>query len=225
MMYKYELHAHTKEVSRCGTVPAAELVKMYKDIGYSGIVITDHYSPMTFNLATAFLPQKAMDYYLNGYKTALNAAGDDFSVLLGIELRYYATANDYLVYGVTEELLKSSGNLMAMYPRRFYAFAKKNSLLVVQAHPFRSGMIRTNPRFLDGAEVFNGKAEKEANAKSLNWASENNMKLMLSGSDFHRKKNLGKGGIITDRPVKTNDGLLNVLLNNEFERIESASFE
>ena len=42
MNYKYELHCHTKEVSRCGAVPAAEIVKMYKENGYDGIVITDH---------------------------------------------------------------------------------------------------------------------------------------------------------------------------------------
>ncbi len=221
MPYKYELHCHTKEVSRCGQVPAKEIIKMYKEKGYDGIVITDHYSPMTFTPSTVMRPDKAVDFYTRGYKAALEEAGNDFTVLLGMELRYYATANDYLVYGISEEMLKSSGNLMAMYPRRFYKFAKKNGLIVTQAHPFRDWMIRINPKHLDGAEVFNGKASKEANEKSLQWAKANNMSVMVSGSDFHRPKNLAKGGIITQSQIKTNEDLIKILKTGEFERIEN----
>lgn len=47
MKYKYELHCHTDEVSLCGKVPAGEIAEMYRQAGYSGIVITDHYLPMT----------------------------------------------------------------------------------------------------------------------------------------------------------------------------------
>src|SRR5690606_24449433 len=38
-MYKYETHAHTAEVSRCATIPAKELVRFYKSMGYAGICI------------------------------------------------------------------------------------------------------------------------------------------------------------------------------------------
>lgn len=221
MKYKYELHCHTKEVSRCGAVPAAEIVKMYKEKGYDGIVITDHYSPMTFNPANVWRPQTAVDFYTKGYKEALKAAGEDFTVLLGMELRYYATANDFLVYGVSEDFLRNSGNLMAMYPRRFHNLAKKNGMIVVQAHPFREWMIRINPKHLDGAEVFNGKSTKEQNKKSFDWAAENNMKVLTCGSDFHRERNLAKGGIITETPIKTNDDLIKILTSGAFERIEN----
>ena len=100
MQYKYELHCHTKETSLCGQVPAAEIVKMYKEQGYNGIVITDHYSPMTFKPSRVYRPQTDIDFYISGYKEALKYADENFTVLLGMELRYYATANDYLVYGV-----------------------------------------------------------------------------------------------------------------------------
>lgn len=221
MQYKYELHCHTKEVSRCGQVPAAKIVEMYREKGYNGIVITDHYSPMTYSLATVMRPQKAVDFYTKGYRNALKAAGDDFTVLLGMELRYYATANDFLVYGVTEDFLKSSGNLMAMYPKRFHNLAKKNNMLIVQAHPFREWMIRINPKHLDGAEVFNGKSTKEINEKSARWVKENNMQIRISGSDFHREKNLAKGGIITETPIKTNDDLIRILKSGEYELIQN----
>lgn len=221
MQYKYELHCHTKEVSRCAGASAAEAVRLYKEQGYSGIVITDHFSPMTFPLSKVARPHKAVDYYLKGYKEALTYADDNFSVLLGMELRYYATANDYLVYGITEDFLRNNGNLLKIYPKRFYKKAKENGLIVLQAHPFRSGMIRINPKYLDGTEVFNGKATAEQNEKSEIWANEQNMQIKVSGSDFHREANLAKGGIITDEPIKTNDDLLRILRSGEFELIRN----
>ena len=42
MSYKYELHCHTKEVSRCGAVPAAEIVKMYKENGIPKEAVLDY---------------------------------------------------------------------------------------------------------------------------------------------------------------------------------------
>jgi|LSQX01.1.fsa_nt_gb hypothetical protein len=220
MKYKYELHCHTKNVSACGRVSAAEIVKMYKDAGYSGIVITDHYSPMTYNISHIACPQNAVDFYISGYKEALKYADENFTVLLGMELRYYATANDFLVYGLTEDFLRNNGNLMKKYPKRFYKLAKENNLIVLQAHPFRTGMIRINPKYLDGAEVHNGKTSKAANDKADKWVDENKMQIKVSGSDFHRKKHLAKGGIITNEPIKSNDDLVRILKSGEYELIK-----
>lgn len=221
MPYRYELHCHTKEVSRCGKVPAAEIVRLYKEKGYDGIVITDHYSPMTFSPATVACPQKAVGFYTSGYREALRNAGNDFTVLLGMELRYYATANDFLVYGVTEEFLKKSGNLMVKYPKRFFQLAKQNGYIVVQAHPFREGMFRVDSRWLDGAEVYNGKTKLEENEQAAGWVKENGMRVATSGSDFHRLPQLATGGILTETPIRSNEDLLRVLWNGDFERIET----
>ena len=60
MEYKYELHCHTDEVSRCASCPAARMVEIYKEKGYSGMVVTDHYSPLTFLDRHLFAPQQGM---------------------------------------------------------------------------------------------------------------------------------------------------------------------
>lgn len=222
MQYKYELHCHTKEVSRCGQIHAADCVKMYKDEGYNGIVITDHFSPMTFSPLSVWRPHKFIDFYTLGYKNALKAAGNDFTVLLGMELRFYATANDYLVYGVNEDFLRNNGNLMTYYPRRFYKLAKNNNLIFLQAHPFREGMIRSRPCNLDGCEIYNGKnAGTDANRLAEEWAEKNNMKIRVGGSDFHKRKDFAAGGIITDEQIKTNDDLLRILRNGNFDLIRN----
>ncbi len=218
MKYKYELHCHTGCVSRCGRVEPEQIVKLYKEKGYSGIVATDHYSPMTFT--PNWNPQKQIDFYLEGYRRMKAAAGEDFTVLLGMELRHYGTANDYLIYGIDEAFLYNAGNLMLPWEKSVKKICEDNGFLIFQAHPFRVGMRRCNPDFIDGVEVFNGKTDRKSNEKALEWARENH-KLMVSGSDFHTVKNLAKGGIIVDEPIRSNDDLLRVLKSQNFERIEN----
>lgn len=218
MEYKYELHCHTGCVSRCGRVDPEEIVKLYKEKGYNGIVVTDHYSPMTFK--RNWCPQKEIDFYLSGYRRMKAAAGDDFTVLLGMELRHYFTANDYLIYGIDEDFLYKAGNLMKVWEKDVYALAKSRGYLVYQAHPFRTGIRRCNPDYIDGVEVYNGKTVKQQNDEAHDWAKTNN-KLMVSGSDFHTVKNLARGGIITTEPINNNDDLLKVLKSHNFRRIEN----
>ena len=75
-MYAYELHLHTAESSRCGHVPAAEQVRVYKALGYAGVCVTDHlhdgyYEPSLDGAGW----REAMERYLRGYRAA-KAAGD-----------------------------------------------------------------------------------------------------------------------------------------------------
>lgn len=217
MRYKYELHCHTGCVSRCGRVEPEKIVKLYKEKGYNGIAVTDHYSPMTFT--PNWCPQKQIDFYLEGYRRMKKAAGEDFTVLLGMELRHYFTANDYLIYGVEEDFLYSSGNLMTVSEKQIYRMCKERGYLVYQAHPFRPGIRRCNPDYIDGVEIYNGKTERALNEKARVWAKENH-KLTVSGSDFHTVENLAKGGIITNIQINNNDDLLNLLKTQNFELIE-----
>lgn len=220
MKFKYELHCHTGCVSRCGRVEPEEIVKLYKEKGYSGIVVTDHYSPMTFE--PNWCPQKQIDFYLEGYRRMKKAADDDFTVLLGMELRHYFTANDYLIYGVTEDFLYHAGNLMNVWEKRVKKLCRENGFLVYAAHPFRPFRTRCNPDYIDGVEIYNGKTPKSQNDMAYEWAKENN-KLMVSGSDFHTVKNTARGGIITNTPIKNNDDLLAVLKSQKFEMIKEYS--
>lgn len=215
--FKYELHCHTGCVSRCGRTQPEEIVKLYMEKGYDGIVVTDHYSPMTFK--KNWCPQTQIDFYLEGYRRMKAAAPEDFTVLLGMELRHYATGNDYLIYGIDEAFLYSAGNLMALLEKQVHRLCQEKGYLVFQAHPFRPYIIRCNPKYLDGIEVYNGKVPKPQNDKALEWAKRTG-KLMCSGSDFHSPENLARGGIITSAPIKTNADLLKVLKSQDFERIE-----
>ncbi|MCI6928211.1 MAG: hypothetical protein MR759_02925, partial [Ruminococcus sp.] len=194
-------------------------VEFYKSIGYSGLVITDHYSFLTFGTDSAFKRQIDVDKYLKGYHCALEAAGDDFTVLLGMEIRYFATTNDYLVYGIDEDFLRKNGNMLFKGPRRFYKLVKESGAIIVQAHPFRPYIHRANPKYIDGCEIFNGKdKDKDLNQKAQAWAKKEKFQIVTGGADYHRESQRGNvSGIITEEKINTNDDLVRILRNGRYE--------
>lgn len=219
--YKYELHCHTSDVSLCASSSAQEAVEFYKSRGYDGIVITDHYSPQTFLFHKALCPQKYTDLYLKGYRKAKETAGEEFTVLLGCEVRFFCTIDDFLIYGITEDFLKNNGNLMALYLKKLFKRCQDNGLLLLEAHPFRELRFRHDPAYLHGCEVFNGKDKgRPANIKAKKWAKNNGFSIVTSGGDFHDKNNTNPGGIITNEPIKTNEDLLRILRAGEYTLIE-----
>ena len=217
---KYELHSHTKETSQCAKISAKELVEKYKELGYSGIVITNHYSDFTFSLKEMFNKKLRSEHYLKGYREAKKYETEDFSVFLGIELRFFLNGNDYLIYGVTEELIHKMPFLLPMYLKRTSAFFRKHGCIIIQAHPYRPYIYRAKAKYLDGVEILNGKSTKEDNEKALKWAERKNLKIRTAGSDCHRVTGAGISGITTNEKIKTNDDLLRILRNGEFEIIE-----
>ena len=52
------------------------------------------------------------------------------------------------------------------------------------------------------------------------WAEKKNLKIRTAGSDCHRVTGAGLSGIITNERIKTNEDLLRILKNGEFEIIE-----
>ncbi|MGI6707422.1 MAG: hypothetical protein ACOX6S_14745 [Clostridia bacterium] len=69
-LYKYDTHVHTAETSRCGKVDAVEVVRLYKEAGYDGIFITDHYNKDFFEALNGKSWKEKMDQYLRGYRLA-----------------------------------------------------------------------------------------------------------------------------------------------------------
>jgi len=171
--------------------------------------------------AAASAAGAAVYYYMQKRdRELLEYEDEDFSVLLGMELRHYATANDYLVYGVEPDWLRQQGNLLALSERKMYRLMHQEGHLVYQAHPFRPFIRRCNPKYVDGIEIYNGKTDRMRNYKALNWAAKHR-KLTISGSDFHKENHLARGGIITETKITNNRELLSVLQSQKFEIIKT----
>ena len=215
----FEMHTHTKEVSTCAVAYAEDLIESYKDSDYAGFVLTNHLNASTFEragLSEASWDEK-IDHFMKGFNAVKEAAGDRFTVLLGFELNFYNTSNDYLIYGATEEFLRSNGDLMAMTPKQVSNLCHENGMLFIQAHPFRRGMKIVDWNILDGYEVFNGNPRHISNNDiAETWAKKHNKSIVVSGSDFHEIGDACAGGIYFKNPVKNNDDLIRELRSGNY---------
>ncbi len=223
-MFKTELHLHSSEVSNCGHVAAENIVKFYKEAGYDTVVLTNHMSKFTFRKENkgawdGMTWDEKVKFFLDGYYKLKDVSGDRLNIILGIELRFHKCDNDFLVYGVTEEFLKQSGDLMEMSLKTVKPIFEKNNILIYQAHPFRNGMEIMKPALLDGIEVFNGHPNQESrNNFARLWAEKFSLP-GISGSDYHHPYQKPNGGILTDNEIKTNDDLVSVLRSGNYQLI------
>ena len=130
-----------------------------------------------------------------------------------------------LCYGIDLDFLLDNPDIPELDLEQFAVRVHEYGGLLIQAHPYREAgyidHIRLFPRSVHGVEVFNAKADKEANDNSLKWAKEINASVMTSGSDCHRESGVGFGGIITKEPIKSNEDLLRILKSGEYELIKN----
>jgi predicted metal-dependent phosphoesterase TrpH len=224
-MPKYELHVHTAEGDKVVKESAAQIVRQYRDAGFDGMVVTNHYFSIFFDWFADELQgashRQIMDRWLKGYRVAREEGQKlGFDVLLGAEVRFDGCPNDYLLYGVDEEFfyqapllnrLKNVGELIALLPE---------DVCVVHAHPFRDRMVVADPAPVWGIEVYNGVNEPFRNHMAREFASHYG-KMMTSGSDCHYPGACGRGGIITEQRITTPKELSAVLRSGAYTLIET----
>ncbi|NMP36898.1 MAG: PHP domain-containing protein [Clostridiales bacterium] len=216
MGFLMEMHAHTSETSRCARVPAERVIEIYKNTEYDGIVITDHFNRYTSDRFGVDTWDEKVTRYLEGYKKALEAAGDDFKVLLGMELCIDEDTNDYLCYGVTEKFLRAHPEIFSLSLEDVSELLEKNGIVFTQAHPFRRYMTVADWNCLKGMEVHNGNPRHDSNNEfAQKWAEKRNL-IPLSGSDFHQEDDFGTGGIYFNSEIRSNDDLVKALLSRDF---------
>ncbi len=217
MSYLYEMHCHTSEVSGCGKVAAAETVQLLKEQNYSGVVITDHFTPGGIKNMPITDWKTYVDMFLVGYRAAKEYESDDFRVLPGAEIRFPENDNDYLLLGITEQFLYDHPYLNRTSLRECSEIAHRNGVLIIQAHPMRNSMTIMRPDFLDGYEVYNGnKRHNSRNEIADAWASLN-FKIKTSGSDFHEYEDLARGGIYFNQKIQTPQELVSALKSGDYE--------
>lgn len=198
-MVLFETHCHTAESSSCSKIEAADLVKCYQSAGFAGLCVTDHFNE--YNLrekpeVQGLEEAQRIRLVFEGYRRAVAAAGKDFCVLCGTEIRFCGSENDYLVYGPDERFYLQHPDVTRWGIRRFGAYAKEQGWLVIQAHPFRYGMTVTHPDSLDMIEVHNGHGDHDShNLLAMQWATAHRMPVS-SGSDCHSAEGVGRGGVM-----------------------------
>lgn len=186
-MFKYEMHCHTSESSKCGKVGGAQMVDFYKGVGYTGIVISDHF----FNGNTAIpkdLPwDDRVELFCIGYEAA-RASGDEIGldVFFAWESSYRGT--DFLIYGLGKEWLLSHPYCDLLPAKQFLQLVKDSGGYSVQAHPYREAgyidMIQLLPRDVDAVETVNASRTDFENEMADIYATKYNLS-KICGTDNH----------------------------------------
>ncbi len=216
-MYKIETHCHTKESSGCGEVCAQRLVDLHWRAGYDGMVITDHFHASNArHLWPGAAYAEQVKGLFKGYEQAKKAAAGKLVVLPGLEIRFNLDNNDYLVYGMTEEQLLRHPDILEWGIEKFSKYGREQGLLIVHAHPFRTGMRIINPALVDMIEVYNGHPlHNSRNHLARYWAETYNISAS-SGSDCHREGDEGRGGVLLPRLPETIDEFIELMKAEPF---------
>lgn len=201
--YRYETHMHTKEGSACGHVGGVEQARIYKALGYTGIIVTDHF--FNGNCAVPWgLPwEERVKRYCAGYRAA-KAEGDaiGLQVFFGLETNF--SGMEFLLYGLSEEWLQAHPDMLSWSVEKQYEMVHAAGGLVVQAHPFReAGYIKEPipyPHAVDGIEAYNAANDSRNplfNQRAAVYAKEKALP-MTGGSDAHAKVTL-RGGMLFEK--------------------------
>ena len=196
--FLFDPHTHTAETSKCGHLPAAEVVDRYVRNGFSGLVVTDHLHPEYLSRIDKDHDwNKVMDHYLSGYH-ASRKRGDEvgFQVILGAELRFPENDNDYLVYGIDEDWLRSNPYVCCMSAREFWQ-KFHDQVLIIHAHPYRDGNTVVFEDAVHGTEIINGNPRHDNhNDLPLDLARRHPGFFRLAGSDTHQAGDEARAGVI-----------------------------
>ena len=187
--YKTELHAHTKPCSPCSEILPADVVRRYAALGCHSVAITNHMIPEQFLGDAAWLC--AESYLADYFAAAEEGKRVGVSVILGVELRFCESNNDYLVFGISPEDIEPMIHLIPAGIEEFYRAFKNPKNLILQAHPFRKGCEPAPKDSVDGMEVFNlHPGHNSRVAVAAKHARESGL-LVTGGTDFHHPNHEG----------------------------------
>ena len=203
-MYRYETHLHTFPVSKCAKVDVRGNLEFYKELGYDGVFITNHFLDGNTSVSSELNYSEKINAYFADYEEGLEIGKElGIKVFFGVEMSYAGT--DFLVYGLDKEWFLAHPEIMDMKKSEELAFLIENGALVIQAHPYREDRhinhIRLFPRCVHGVEVINASRPDFENAMADAYANAYQL-LKIAGSDNHAGNNAKRlAGIETSSPL------------------------
>lgn len=188
MPYLYETHLHTVQASACGRSKGSDYISFYKEKGYTGIIVTDHFLNGNTCVPSNLPWEKRINLFCQGYEDA-KKEGDKqgLQVFFAWECRF--GPDEFLVYGLDKEWLLAHPEVLEWNHITHYQEIKKAGGLVVQAHPFRErdylDKIELHPFQCDAWEVANAGNPAYQDRLAYRYAKSHNIP-MTAGSDIHK---------------------------------------
>ncbi len=214
--YKYttELHAHTSPASPCSEMPPEEVIKTYSGLGYTSIVISNHFFPWVFRSTQK---DEALSLYLEDFHKAQECGKKHgVNVILGCEIRFPQNSNDYLLFGIDEEELSLLYDKLGDDIESFSKWFRKDGHILIQAHPFRNGMVDVSPTILDGIEAYNMHPNHNSRIGFSAKYAENHDMIVTCGTDYHHPSHEGMCAMLTKEPMRDSNDLAEVLKSRDY---------
>ena len=218
--YVYELHLHTVQGSKCGKSTGAEHVRRYASLGYTGIVVTDHF----FNGNCAVPPdlpwEEQIRLFAKGYEDA-KTEGDKIGlqVWFGYEFQCKTNGwNHYPTYGISPETLIAHPEITSMRVKEYVDWVHSQGGYVTHAHPFRlpgSAVIEL-AKEVDAVEILNANRPDEENDLAEGYAKLFSLPAIY-GSDCHSVKQIRRGAISSDVKFENVDQMFAAIKAGEIE--------
>ena len=92
MSYIYETHLHTTAASACARSAGSEYISFYKNLGYDGIIVTDHFFNGNCCVPENLPWEERVDIFCSGYEDA-KAEGDRNAVLTAMNFSFTDSIN------------------------------------------------------------------------------------------------------------------------------------
>ena len=134
-MYRYELHMHTLEGSACGHSSGAEMVEFYASLGYSGLVVSDHFYHGNTAPSRELSWKDYITAFSEGYYQCKKAAEKlDLDIFFGVEERLI-DYSEYIILGLEPEWYWQHPELRQMFGTDFLETVRAAGGFVIHAHP------------------------------------------------------------------------------------------
>lgn len=203
-MFLYETHMHTLPVSGCAGASVRENIEFYKEAGYAGIFITNHFIDGNINYDRSAPYDERINFFFADYEEGVRIGKEiGLDVFPGVEMSYYGT--DFLVYGLDKEWFLAHPEIEQMKRTDELTLLKESGALIIQAHPFREAFyidhIRLFPRHVHGIETFNACRSELENEMARIYCEKYEL-IPFAGSDNHGAGRQSVfGGMQTETPI------------------------
>ncbi|GHV61847.1 hypothetical protein AGMMS49587_07050 [Spirochaetia bacterium] len=209
MPYLYETHLHTSQTSACGESRGREYIRGYKQLGYTGIIVTDHFYKGNCTVSRSLPWREFVNQFCRGFEDARNE-GERQGLDVFFSWEETFDDDDYLIYGLGKDWLMEHPEAAHWSRKEQYRAVREAGGCVVQAHPFRQHYyihsITLSPALVDGVEAANaGNHDQSFDALALRYAKKLGLPV-TAGSDIHETGQLAAGdvfGVYLNKKMKT----------------------
>ena len=156
-LYKYETHLHTSETSKCGATSGADFAHHFKQLGYTGIFVTDHFLAGNTTVPDNLSWPDRIALFGQGFHMAAQTGREvGLDIFFGWE-HNYGWAH-YLTYGLSQDWLLANPDILSWDILTYCDRVHADGGFVIHAHPFREkvDIVQLIPRHVDAVEVVNG---------------------------------------------------------------------